>query len=70
MGKTDLRVLGQTPLNAEPPCLVELTKHTITPLHLAYARNHCTFLLNYATPLLSLIMHLTPVLNPIICDQI
>lgn len=40
MGKTALRVLGQTPLNAEPPCLVELTKHTITPLHLAYARNH------------------------------
>ncbi|OAX36937.1 hypothetical protein K503DRAFT_771984 [Rhizopogon vinicolor AM-OR11-026] len=40
MGKTDLRVLGDTPLNAEPPCLVELTRHTITPLHLVYARNH------------------------------
>jgi len=50
MGKTDLRVLGEIPLNAEPPCLIELTRHPITPLHLAYARNHCMFLPNYATP--------------------
>ncbi|KAH7915950.1 Oxidoreductase, molybdopterin-binding domain-containing protein [Hygrophoropsis aurantiaca] len=37
---TGLRVLSETPFNAEPPCLVELTKHTITPSHLMYARNH------------------------------
>lgn len=49
MGKTDLRVLGDTPYNAEPPCLAELTRHAITPLHLVYARNHCMFLPNYAT---------------------
>lgn len=54
MGKTDLRVLGDTPYNAEPKCLVELTKYPITPLHLVYARNHCMFLPNYATaPLIS-----------------
>lgn len=49
MGKTDLRVLGDTPFNAEPRSLVELTRHPITPLHLVYARNHCMFLPNYAT---------------------
>src|ERR1700709_2544329 len=49
MGKTDLRVLGDTPFNAEPRSLAELTRHPITPLHLVYARNHCMFLPNYAT---------------------
>ncbi|KIJ66890.1 hypothetical protein HYDPIDRAFT_26305 [Hydnomerulius pinastri MD-312] len=47
MGAAELRVLSKNPYNAEPPCLVELTKHAITPLRLAYARNHCTFLPNY-----------------------
>ncbi|KAF9223679.1 hypothetical protein BS17DRAFT_684205, partial [Gyrodon lividus] len=36
----ELRVLSESPYNAEPPSLVELTKHAITPLRLAYARNH------------------------------
>jgi len=49
MGKTDLRVLSDTPYNAEPKSLAELTKYPITPLHLVYARNHCMFLPNYAT---------------------
>ncbi|KAF9243494.1 Oxidoreductase, molybdopterin-binding domain-containing protein [Melanogaster broomeanus] len=40
MGATDLRVLSKNPYNAEPPSLQELTKHAITPLRLAYARNH------------------------------
>ncbi|KAH7884366.1 Oxidoreductase, molybdopterin-binding domain-containing protein [Phlebopus sp. FC_14] len=40
MGPTKLRVLSKNPYNAEAPCLVELTKHAITPLRLAYARNH------------------------------
>ncbi|KAF8843678.1 sulfite oxidase [Paxillus ammoniavirescens] len=40
MGAAELRVLSKNPYNAEPPSLVELTKHAITPLRLAYARNH------------------------------
>lgn len=47
MGVTELHVLGKSPYNAEPPSLAALTSHPITPLHLVYARNHCTFLPNY-----------------------
>lgn len=43
MGVTELHVLSKTPYNAEPP-LTELVKHPITPRHLVYKRNHCTFL--------------------------
>ncbi|KAI6042530.1 Oxidoreductase, molybdopterin-binding domain-containing protein [Pisolithus marmoratus] len=44
MGAPELHVLSEAPYNAEPPSLAELVQHPITPLHLIYARNHCTFL--------------------------
>ncbi|KAH7928367.1 hypothetical protein BV22DRAFT_1005125 [Leucogyrophana mollusca] len=40
MRNNHLRMLSESPYNAEPPCLVELTKHAITPMRLMYARNH------------------------------
>lgn len=46
MGLTTLRLLSETPYNAEPQ-LTELIKHKITPLELVYARNHCELFLRF-----------------------
>lgn len=40
MRAPQLHVLSKTPYNAEPPSLAELAQYPITPLRLAYARNH------------------------------
>lgn len=42
MDVKELKVVEESPYNAEPPSLVELISHPITPLRLVYARNHCT----------------------------
>ncbi|EGN98668.1 hypothetical protein SERLA73DRAFT_181241 [Serpula lacrymans var. lacrymans S7.3] len=38
--KGDLRVLSESPYNAEPPDIAELIQYPITPIPLIYARNH------------------------------
>lgn len=38
---SQLRVLGESPLNADPPDPAILIKHHLTPSELMYCRNHC-----------------------------